>query len=175
MAVAVLGAVSSEPTDKPASATAATIAKAKAPIPVLALLVLNLGASGFIVFRTLTAHPAAASPHVEKAEEAPTSEVAGPVLALEPFVVNLNEPGAARYVRVNIQLECSSAQAQAAVQKSLLLVRDTILSHLSGMKLADTLGREAKERLRLELLAKIGSVIGTDKIRRIFFGEFVVQ
>ena len=176
MAVAVFGAVSAEPSEKPAPAAGAAAPSAKPPKVMLLLLVLNLGATGFVVFKTLTAKPAAAAPHAgEHVEKPVTAEVTGPVMALDPFVVNLNEPGTARYVRVNIQIETSSPQAEAAVKKSLLLVRDVILSHLSGLRLADTLGAQAKEKLRLELLAKLGASIGSDKIRRIFFGEFVVQ
>lgn len=145
----------------------------------LLLLVMNLGASGFTVFHMLTAAPASAGPHAgghaEKHEEKVTAEIVGPVMALEPFVVNLNEPGPARYIRVNIQVETASPHAQAAIQKNLLVVRDTILSHLSGLHLADTLGSEAKEKLRTELLTKLAAVLGADKIRRVFFGEFVVQ
>jgi flagellar basal body-associated protein FliL len=173
--------VSNEP-EKPATPAAPAPSAAKTSKVVLLLLVLNLGASGFGVFRLMTATPAAeaapAHEHGEeekKKEEPPSAAIVGPVLALDPFVVNLNEPASSRYMRVNIQLETSSPVAQEAVKKSILLVRDTILSHLSGLRLQDTLGAEAKERIRLELLAKLGAKIGSDKIRRILFQEFVIQ
>lgn len=165
--------------DKPAAPPAPAAPAAKTSKLVLLLLVMNLGASGFGVFHMLTAEPAgAATPHAEKKEAPkppPTAEVTGPVISLEPFVVNLDEPGNARYLRVNLQLELSNDGAQPAIQKSLLLVRDTILSHLSGLHLADTLGAQAKEKLRTDLLAKLTAAVGPNKIRRVFFQEFVVQ
>ncbi|HLL25760.1 MAG TPA: flagellar basal body-associated FliL family protein [Kofleriaceae bacterium] len=161
------------PESKPSAAPAAKTSKV-----VLLLLVMNLGASGFVVFKTLTAKPAAAAAHKEVvAKPAPplTAEVTGPTFGLEPFVVNLDEPGQARYLRVNIQLELAKPDAKASVEKSLLLIRDTILSHLSGLKLADCLGAQAKEKLRGDLITKLTTALGEDKVRRMFFQEFVVQ
>src|SRR5262245_33227503 len=97
---------------------------------VVALLVLNLGASGFGVFRLLTAEPAAAAPVPHAPPPMMTSEVTGPVFGIEPFVVNLDEPGQSRYLKVTLQLELATAEAEAALTRSKQLVRDAILSHL---------------------------------------------
>jgi flagellar FliL protein len=145
---------------------------AKTSKAVLGLLVLNLGATGFVVFKLLTAQPAeAAAAHGPAA--APTSEVTGPVVALDPFVVNLDEPGTSRYLKVTLQLEVIPG-AEEALVKSKELIRDTILSHLSGLHVKDTLGAEAKDKIRQDLLAKVAKLLG-DKVRRLFFQEFVVQ
>ena len=141
---------------------------------VVALLVLNLGASGFSTFKLVTAKPAEAA-HASAAEAPKTLEVTGPVVALEPFVVNLDEPGTARYLKVTIQIELTNAEAEPAIEKSKQLIRDTILSHLSGLHVKDTLGASAKDTLRTELQANVEKVVGTGKVRRVFFQEFVVQ
>jgi flagellar basal body-associated protein FliL len=65
--------------------------------------------------------------------------------------------------------------AEEALTKSKELVRDTILSHLSGLHVRDTLGAEAKDRIRGDLLAKLTKLMGAEKLRRLFFQEFVVQ
>ena len=149
---------------------------AKSSKAVLGLLVLNLGASGFAVFKLLTAHPAEAAAPASKPHiiEVSTSEVTGPVVELPAFVVNLDEPGTSRYLKVTLQLELFPG-ADHALEKSKQLLRDTILSHLSGLRIKDTLGAEAKERIRTELMGRIGKMIGNDKVRRMFFQEFVVQ
>jgi hypothetical protein len=59
--------------------------------------------------------------------------------------------------------------------KSILLVRDVILGYLSGLKLADTLGAQAKESVRTEMLKKLEEQLGGRKIKRMFFTEWVVQ
>jgi flagellar FliL protein len=153
--------------------TKAAEPRAKTSKAVLGLLVLNLGATGFVVFKLLTAHPAeAAAAHAGPAA-ALTSEVTGPVVALDPFVVNLDEPGTSRYLKVTLQLEVIPG-AEEALAKSKELIRDTILSYLSGLHVKDTLGAEAKDKIRQDLLAKVAKLMG-DKARRLFFQEFVVQ
>jgi flagellar FliL protein len=136
---------------------------------------MNLGASGFAVFKLLTAHPAeAAAPVEHKVVEVSSTEITGPIAELPPFVVNLDEPGTSRYLKVTLQLELFPG-ADHGLDKSKQLIRDTILSYLSGLHLKDTLGAEAKEKIRTDLMAKVGKLVGPDKIRRMFFQDFVVQ
>jgi flagellar FliL protein len=137
----------------------------------LALLMLNLGASGFTTFKLMTrsaAEPAPSKP------EAPTLEVTGPLERLDPFVVNLDEP-AARYLRTTLTLELESHDAAESVKHSLHPLRDMILAYLSGLHVADTLGTRGRDKLRSELMAKIEQLIGPHQVRRIFFDEFVIQ
>ena len=142
---------------------------------VLGLLVLNLGASGFAVFKLLTAHPAeAAAPVAHHVVEVSSSEITGPIAELPPFVVNLDEPGTSRYLKVTLQLELFPG-ADHTLDKSKQLIRDTVLSYLSGLHLKDTLGAEAKDKIRKDLVARIGKLLGPDKLHRMFFQDFVVQ
>lgn len=162
--------------DEPAAAKPEKPAGPKTSKAILALLVLNLGASGFATFKLVTAKPAAAANHHPAAPPPPpTSEVVGPVVGLDPFVVNLDEPGNSRYLKITLQLELINAAGEATINKSKQLLRDTILSHLSGLKLADTLGAAAKDKLRADLMAKLEKIVGSNKVRRMFFQEFVVQ
>jgi flagellar FliL protein len=157
------------PAAKPALPPAAKPSKG-----VLGLLVLNLGGTGFVAFKLLTAQPAeAAPPHPAAAESGST--VTGPVVALDPFVVNLDEPGTSRYLKVTLEMEMIPAEGEILVTKSKQLIRDAILSHLSGLHVKDTLGAEAKEKIRGDLLAKVTKLLGPEKVRRLFFQDFVVQ
>jgi flagellar basal body-associated protein FliL len=163
--------MSDEPPLTPSAAPAAKPSKA-----MLGLLVLNLAGTGFVAFKLLTAHPAAAAaaPAAHLAAPAPTAEVVGPIVALDPFVVNLDEPGTSRYLKCTLQLELAP-RSEDALARSKELVRDTVLSYLSGLHLKDTLGAEAKDKIRQDLIAKIGKLVGPDKIHRMFFQDFVVQ
>ena len=40
------------------------------------------------------------------------------MVALDPFVVNLDEPGTSRYLKVTLQLELDDAEAEHAIEKS---------------------------------------------------------
>ena len=143
---------------------------------VLGLLVVNLLATGFTAFKVATAPPAgagaaAAAEHAEHVEAG--SEITGPVVALDPFIVNLDEPGTSRYLKVTLEVEVAP-KAPEALEKSKQLVRDTVLSYLSGLHVKDTLGAEAKDKIRNELTERLKKLM-PEKVRRLFFQEFVVQ
>jgi flagellar basal body-associated protein FliL len=162
--------------DEPVKPAAAPPTGAKTSKFVLVLLVLNLGASGFGTFKLVTAKPAHAAPHEEKHEAANDKiGVTGPVIALDPFVVNLDEPGQSRYLKVTFQIELIKAEAQAAIEKNKQVIRDAVLSYLSGLKLADTLGVAAKDKLRADVMKKLEEIVGEHQVRRLFLQEFVVQ
>ena len=145
---------------------------AKPSMAVMGLLVFNLAATGFVVFKLLTAHPAEAAAAAAHAPEA--VEIAGPIVPLDPFVVNLDEPGTSRYLKCTIQLQLAP-KAEELLAKSKEVVRDAVLSYLSGLHLKDTLGAEAKEKIRKDLLERLSKLLGPDKVRRLFFQDFVVQ
>jgi flagellar FliL protein len=141
---------------------------------VMALLVLNLGASGFGVFKIMTATPAAAAPapvHEEKSGK----EITGPVIALDPFVVNLDEPGNARYLKMTVQLELVNEKDAEVIEKSKQVIRDEVLGYLSGLHVKDTLGAGAKDAIREALMKRLETIVGEHKVRRMFFQEFMVQ
>lgn len=141
---------------------------------VMALLVLNLGASGFGVFKIMTATPAAAAPAPVN-EEKSGKEITGPVVALDPFVVNLDEPGNARYLKMTVQLELVGEKDAVIIEKSKQVIRDDVLGYLSGLHVKDTLGAGAKDAIREALMKKLESIVGEHKVRRMFFQEFMVQ
>lgn len=146
----------------------------KPPTIVVALLGVNLALTGLIAFKTLTAKPAAA--HADTPASEPLQrEVTGPVVALDPFVVNLNEPGSARYLKVTMQAELTNGAAVRVFEKSKQLIRDAMLRYLSGLKVADTLGPDNKDHIRADLEGKVAEVIGEERVRRMIFAEFVVQ
>src|SRR5580692_8477926 len=98
--------------DKPAAAAEpkpAAPSGGKTSKPILALLVLNLGVSGFATFKLATAAEEAPA----RPAEPPPHEISGPVVPLDPFVVNLDEPGTSRYLKVTIQLEVETPEVEA--------------------------------------------------------------
>ena len=167
--------MSDTPEEAPAEAKPKAKGGGTSPI-VMALLVLNLGASGFGVFKMMTTPPAAAAGlPAEKKDEKPAKEITGPVVALEPFVVNLDEPGNARYLKMTVQLELVSEKDGEAIEKSKQVIRDEVLSYLSGLHVKDTLGATAKDTIREELMKRMQTIVGEHKVRRMFFQEFMVQ
>jgi len=160
----------------PPADAAAKPAAAGTPKALLLLLVLNLGASGFLVFKTVTTPPAAAATAEPKKEEKAEGAVKGPVVPLDPFVVNLDEPGNPRYLKLTLQLEMSNEDAAKSLEEGAKQpIRDQVLGYLSGLKVADTLGEANKQKIRDGVLGRVGAAIGKDNVRRLFITDFVVQ
>lgn len=146
------------------------------------LLLANLGGTGLIAFKTLKAHPAAAAAHPAAEAEKPHLEpplpgavVTGPVVPMDTFVVNLNEPGSSRFLKATFELELTSKDAEEELAKGKRLVRDEILRYLSSLTVEKTLGEENKTKIRDDIRSRADKLLGDGRIRRVFFTDFVVQ
>ena len=136
------------------------------------VLLLALGGGGFFAYRTFFAAPEP----VEQPEEPPAPKVTmGPVYPLDPFLVNLADPGRPRFLKVVIQLELSDEQVSAELDTLRPKVRDALLTLLSSKTSADLVTVADKERLRNELLHRLNAFLSTGKVVEVYFTEFVVQ
>ena len=154
------------------------------------LLLANLGGTGFLVYETLQAANAAAAVEAaaeaarprspeEKAKEELKAKEVGPVTPLDPFIVNLNETDATRYLKATLEVEVSSATVVAELEKLKRPVRDELLRYLSSLSVADTQGEIGKAKIQQEVVSRLNRLLGKgdkgDKVRRLFFVEFMVQ
>ena len=100
------------------------------------------------------------------------------VLPLEPFVVNLADPDAARYLRIKIGLlldDKTKLKDVAENQAIQLKVRDLILESLTAKCSQDLINVEGKNRLRREIQEKLAVYFRTPKLVDVMFTEFVIQ
>ncbi|HKE15140.1 MAG TPA: flagellar basal body-associated FliL family protein [Kofleriaceae bacterium] len=166
--------------DKPAAPAGP---KPKTSLLVLILLLANLGSSGFAAYEGMQAvtaqHAASAAggEHGKKGEEeGKKKEEVGPVTPLEPFIVNLNEPEATRYLKATFELEVADKEAIAELDKLKRPVRDDVLRYLSSLSVADTQGEAGKAKIQKEVVSRIDRQLGgKNRARRLFFVEFMVQ
>lgn len=119
-----------------------------------------------------------ANPEAKKEEPQVASkpmDEPGPVLALDPFVVNLQDTGSAHYLRVTIQLELDREESRPIVEARKIMVRDKFLATLSAKRLEELRSPEDRALLREELL-KVGQQLTTTRIvRAVYFTEFLTQ
>ena len=103
----------------------------------------------------------------EKAEEEKIAQMLekSAVLPLEPFVVNLADIDAPRYLRIKINLMLDDK----------LKVRDVILQSLTSKTSQDLIKDEGKNKLRREIQDKIALYFRGPKLVDIMFTEFVIQ
>jgi flagellar FliL protein len=139
---------------------------------VIALLVaVNLGGTVFVVLKVL--HPPVAS--AEPAHAEPPAPTVGPTVQMETFVVNLNEPGSARYLKTSFEIEVSTPAIANELTTMKNLVRDDLIRYFSGLTVAATLGEENKTKIKAEVVSRVEKLVGPNKVHRIFLTEFVVQ
>lgn len=154
--------------------------KSKKPILFIvlgAVLLLGNGAAAFFFMSQgggeAEAAPAAPAPEEPLAFD-PGAEP-GPMMQLEHFVLNLDEPERARYLRIAVNLELESEDATAILQARMPRLRDRYISHLSSQSVAGLSSADDKDRLREELLEIARSMSGPRAIRAVYFTEFIIQ
>jgi len=116
----------------------------------------------------------------EKAEEEKIAQMLekSAVLPLEPFVVNLADIDAPRYLRIKINLMLDDkARIKELVENQVLQlkVRDVILQSLTSKTSQDLIKDEGKNKLRHEIQDKIAIYFRGPKLVDIMFTEFVIQ
>jgi flagellar FliL protein len=138
-----------------------------------------LALSGFLLFTTLKAPKVVTVVAAEGGEhggEHGDKDSAGPVVAFDPFVINLNEPGSNRYLKTSLELEVLDKKSEEMVTERKRVVRDELLRYLSNLNVAETLGEENKTKIKTALLARADQAVGgKGKVRNVFLTEFVVQ
>ncbi len=170
-----------------------TPAGAKAPgksklVPLL--LVMNtalMGAMLFFVMKRPAVAPdgdkkSAAGEHAgkeadekEEGEHGGARGKPGPIVKLEPFVIQLRSVEAERYVRISFDLEIASAADEQAVKDRLSHIRDTVISYFSDRTLDELRGSDGMERVKQALLKRFDEVVPGRRIRSLFVTDFVMQ
>jgi flagellar FliL protein len=99
----------------------------------------------------------------------------GPMYGLDKFIVNLSSDGGSRYLRSSINLELSSEEFQAEVDKKKPLIRDIIIKVLSAKSYEEISTIRGKETLKDEIVTELNKIFTDGNIQNIFFTEFVIQ
>lgn len=141
------------------------------------LVLLVLG--GGIVFFLFSSFSSGDSPFMEKVKgmvsggkkTGDTASVA--VHKMEPFLVNLADPGQLRYLKVTLYVE--THQKGEEFEKRLPQSRDSVLTVLSSKNSRDLMTSEGKNALREEIKEKINHLLTETKVKNIYFTEFVIQ
>ena len=116
----------------------------------------------------------------EKAEQEKIAEMLekSAVIPLEPFVVNLADTDAARYLRIKISLMVDDKNKLREVSENQALqlkVRDVILQSLTAKRSQDLINAEGKNNLRHEIQDKVAIYFRAPKLVDVMFTEFVIQ
>lgn len=149
-------------------------------IAIVVVVLLSNGIWGAVYFMSGPGSNAQAAESVEEPAQDDDGKLAkpgelGPLHTVEPFVVNLNEPGGSRFLRIGVSLEMSSEGDRELVESRMIPLKDVLISELSSLDTEQISSRRDKERLREDLLEAVHSVTSPSAVRKIYFTEFMVQ
>jgi flagellar FliL protein len=103
-------------------------------------------------------------------------EEVGVMYKLEPaFIVNLADPEMTMYARLSVTLEVADQQVLLEVQKKEPIIRDAIIEILSNKTSEELRTPEGREKLKLEIIKRINTILVEGGIRNAYFTEFVIQ
>ena len=113
----------------------------------------------------------------DKKSESPVSEQSemGPTLKLASLTINLKEESGRNYLKFTVVLEIGKKDWVEEIQSRLPTLTDMVILTLSDKRLEDLRHPEAKELLKQELLVKMNQYLNSNKIKRIYFAEFLFQ
>jgi flagellar protein FliL len=136
----------------------------------LAVLVTGLGAGG--AYWAFGRQPAQAAEAAAEPVEPPA------VVNLDPFVVNLADPGGARFLRITVALlvpgeEAAKELAEDPVAR--MRVRSSIIEMLSQQTAARLTSAEGKVELKAAIAGRAAESAEHLKVVDVLFSEFIVQ
>ena len=141
---------------------------------VLGVGILLLGGGGFFAYTKFLA-PKPAIEEAESEAAAGPKKYIGEIFALEPFVVNLADPKGKRYLKIKIEIELETPEAAEQAAKVSPKLRDMVIMMLTSLAFEEVMTPEGKIRIRDELLERFNQVMRPERIKNIYFTEFVVQ
>jgi flagellar FliL protein len=122
---------------------------------------------------------AEAAEHKDEAKKGSAEEFENwAALPLEPFVVNLADHDASRYLRIKVSLMLDSKAELEHIKENQALqlkLRDRILQLLTQKASKDLVSDEGKNKLRDDIRGKVGSFFTRTKLVDVMFTEFVIQ
>lgn len=140
---------------------------------IIGIVLLLLAGGGFFAYTKFmaTPEPAINEAAMKKAAE----EAIGEMFALDPFVVNLSDPRGKRYLKVEITIELANATALEGAEKNVPKMRDMVIMMLTSLTFEEVMTPEGKIRVRDELFERFNLILRPNRIKNIYFTEFVVQ
>jgi len=99
----------------------------------------------------------------------------GPIMPLDPFIVNLSGDGGRNYLKLEITLEFDKEGVQVEVENKMPMIKDSILLLLATKSFESIQPAEGKLMLKNEIITRLNRFLSTGVIQNLYFTNFVVQ
>jgi len=133
--------------------------------------VVVLGGGGYFGYTTFMSKGKETSE--KAAAETVKKETKVVLFSMDPFVVNLSEPG--RYLKVTMQFELSGEADDKSVAEKMPILRDVIITLIGNQAYEYAASAEGKIQLKEDILLRSNRVFGKEVFRNLYFTEFVMQ
>jgi len=114
------------------------------------------------------------SAHGKKGKEGKEGE-GGELIALDPFIINLADSDANRYLKITFAVEVEGVEGKEGIKKKGPILRDRVIMLVSTLFYQDVRTVEGKNMLKEQIVAKLREEIGEKSVGNIYFVELVVQ
>lgn len=155
---------------------------------IMAVAIIALGGSGFVLGRLFAGSPTAGSSKQTKAAEKPKDDLTAKetqktwYYQLDPVVANLDVPGATRYIRAVLILELDPTLDQkkgvALFEEKKPLLINWLTIYLSSLTLEDVTGSGNLRRIQSQVLDAFNEELFPDSkpmVKKILLKEFPIQ
>ncbi|GJL66440.1 MAG: hypothetical protein NPIRA05_14110 [Nitrospirales bacterium] len=99
----------------------------------------------------------------------------GPIVELDPFVLNLADQEELRYLKISIKLELDRPEEETDYPVKIPAIRDALLVLLSSKESHLLRTTNGKRRVREEIQSRANKVMNKGEISNVFFTDFVIQ
>jgi flagellar basal body-associated protein FliL len=113
----------------------------------------------------------------EAQNQAPvTRPSTGKMYNLESIIVNLDDAGLRRYLKITMHFEIKNDEIAALLNENRVTVIDKLIVILSSKKLDEIGGYEQKTQLKREIRDEMNVLLNVkDAVQQVYFSEFMVQ
>jgi flagellar FliL protein len=135
---------------------------------ILGGLILVLGAGGYFGYTLFFLDQG-------KAEKVQEQKAKGKMVlfALDPFLLNLSDPG--RHLKVAVQFELLREEDELKVKERAPKLRDTLILLLSSKSTDSVSSAEGKFQLKDEILLRANQAMDQEVFKNVYFTDFVMQ
>ncbi len=113
---------------------------------------------------------APASPAAAKAQSS-----IGPMVEIEPFIINILDEQGTRYLKAAITLETDNDPVVEEINQRMPQIRDAILQLVGNKTFGELADLQGKLQLRSEIRERLNKLLTGGRVQKIYFTEFVVQ
>lgn len=143
---------------------------------IIGVVVLLTAGGGFFAYKKFMAPPPAVDEEALAKSKQEAENAVGEMYELEPFVVNLSDPKGKRYLKVKITIELEGGpEIIEKAEKTKPKMRDMVILMLTSLTFEEVMTPEGKLRIRDELHERFNHVMRPNRIKGLYFTEFVVQ